>query len=252
MTEQQAVHCDGGLLQKKGAEVPELRGEWSAQLKKTVALCLSANPWERPTAAQLEQYARTALAGGTIRFAGEKSFLQRYRWPLLAALVILVCAVAGLAYNGHRIRQERLLSQQAEQRRQFNDSLLGVARLQAAQARRLTAEGDRHDEYYERAYLEAYDAYGLALSAVARMDSAARAALPAPLAGLGASLDSLRAKMSAAADAFSEKAALFADDAAVSGEFQSRAAALRERLRRTAPAAPGREGKKTEPSKPQS
>ena len=243
---------DGGLLQKKGAEVPELRGEWSAQLKKTVALCLSANPWERPTAAQLEQYARTALAGGTIRFAGEKTFLQRYRWPLLAALVILACAVTGLAYNGHRIRQERVLRQQAEQRRQFNDSLLGVARLQAAQARRLTAEGDRHDEYYERAYLEAYDAYGKARAAVARMDSAARAALPAPLAGLDASLDSLRTKMRAAAAAFSEKAALFADDPAVAGEFQSRAAAVGERLQRGAPAGPRQDGKKQDTSKPQS
>ena len=79
-----------------------------------------------------------------------------------------------------------------------------------------------------------------------------RAALPAPLAALGASVDTLRMKLRAAEASFSEKAALFADDEAVAGEFESRAEAVRRQLRSAAsPAAPAG-GKKTEPSKPQS
>ena len=52
---------DGGLLQKKGAEIPELPGDYSDQLKKVIALCLKTNPWERPTAEQLERYAESGV-----------------------------------------------------------------------------------------------------------------------------------------------------------------------------------------------
>ena len=36
----------GGLLQKKGAEIPDLKGNYSDQLKKVINKCLKTNPWE--------------------------------------------------------------------------------------------------------------------------------------------------------------------------------------------------------------
>lgn len=52
---------DGGLLQKKGAEIPEVPGDFSPMLKKVLDLCLQEEPWKRPTAAQLEEIAHNAI-----------------------------------------------------------------------------------------------------------------------------------------------------------------------------------------------
>lgn len=46
--------ADGGLAQKKGAEVPVLPGNYSPQLKKVLEDCLSEEPRKRPTASRLE------------------------------------------------------------------------------------------------------------------------------------------------------------------------------------------------------
>jgi serine/threonine protein kinase len=52
----------GGLIQKSGAEIPNIRGNWSNDLKKTVEHCMQPEAWDRPTAAQIvawtEQHAR--------------------------------------------------------------------------------------------------------------------------------------------------------------------------------------------------
>lgn len=53
---------DGGLTQKKGAEVPILPGEFSSQLKQTLEDCLNEEPWKRPTATKLEEIAIDALS----------------------------------------------------------------------------------------------------------------------------------------------------------------------------------------------
>lgn len=52
---------DGGLLQKKGADIPEVPGDFSPVLKKVLDLCLQEEPWKRPTAAQLEEIANNAI-----------------------------------------------------------------------------------------------------------------------------------------------------------------------------------------------
>ena len=43
----------GGVLQKSGADVPDLTGNWSPELKEIVTLCLLKETWDRPTALQL-------------------------------------------------------------------------------------------------------------------------------------------------------------------------------------------------------
>lgn len=63
---------DGGLLQKKGAEVPEVPGDFSPLMKKTLEDCLQEEPWQRPTAEQLEEIANRALRHPELRFAVPK------------------------------------------------------------------------------------------------------------------------------------------------------------------------------------
>lgn len=58
---------DGGLLQKKGADVPEVPGDFSPLLKKTLEDCLQEEPWQRPTAEKLEEIANQALREPEIR-----------------------------------------------------------------------------------------------------------------------------------------------------------------------------------------
>lgn len=88
---------EGGLLQKKGADVPLLQGNYSNQLKKTIALCLRQNPWERPTAEQLVQYAETAMKGGKIEFKDDGSnWMQKYKWHLGAIAFILCLFILGV------------------------------------------------------------------------------------------------------------------------------------------------------------
>jgi len=52
---------DGGLLQRMGTEEPELPGDYSAELKETLSLCLAKEPWKRPKAEELEAKAISIL-----------------------------------------------------------------------------------------------------------------------------------------------------------------------------------------------
>ena len=47
----------GGLIQKSGAEIPTIQGNWSDDLKQCIEQMLAPNPWDRPTAATLVECA---------------------------------------------------------------------------------------------------------------------------------------------------------------------------------------------------
>jgi serine/threonine protein kinase len=53
---------DGGLLQKKGADIPLLHGDYSQRLLQTLDDCLNPEPWKRPMAGKLEEIAIDALS----------------------------------------------------------------------------------------------------------------------------------------------------------------------------------------------
>ena len=53
----------GGVMQLHGAEVPVIKGDFSQTLKDTLAACIAKETWDRPTAAQLHEYAKAILNG---------------------------------------------------------------------------------------------------------------------------------------------------------------------------------------------
>lgn len=55
----------GGGMQTAGAIVPELEGNYSAELKQLVEQCLAKDTWDRPTAAQLRDICDGYLRTGT-------------------------------------------------------------------------------------------------------------------------------------------------------------------------------------------
>ncbi len=154
---------DGGLVQMKGAEVPELPGNYSVELKKVINKCLKTNPWERPTAEQLESYANQHLEGRTIRFLDEKTFFQKFRIQIIASIValILVIVAGGIWFNKHQrdveIERNRLL--QIERLEQQNKDLSDRIVKKVDEASTLKTKGDAHEEYYERYYIDAYKCY---------------------------------------------------------------------------------------------
>lgn len=52
---------EGGLLQQSGVEIPDIPGNYSEILSKTLEDCLAFNSWKRPTAEQLIDIAKSAL-----------------------------------------------------------------------------------------------------------------------------------------------------------------------------------------------
>lgn len=148
---------DGGLVQKKGAEVPDLKGNYSEQLKKVISKCLKTDPWERPTAEQLEKYAEAAINGQHIRFADEKTFMQKYKWLVagLMSVLLIGCGITFFLVNNHQGQMEEKERQAAIAHR--NDSIKGVIDLYKKNVIYQISVGDKHDEGYELAYIRAYE-----------------------------------------------------------------------------------------------
>jgi hypothetical protein len=216
---------DGGLIQMKGAEVPELKGEYSDQLKAVIKKCLKTNPWERPTAEQLEKYAEDGLQNKKIAFVDEKTFWQKYKFAIIGAAVALV-VIVGVAIsliNKHNeaIEQERIAAAIAAE----NDSIKQVAARCELIGDSLSRVGDAHDEGFEAAYIESLQTYNEADEAAGKLTNDAKfkdAAL------VKKKISGVEAKLYSAYKSFKEKAALFADDAEIAAEFSNRATKIGE------------------------
>lgn len=55
----------GGMLQKNGADIPLVEGEYSQRLKDLIYRCVALNTWDRPTAEQIERETSAYLLGVT-------------------------------------------------------------------------------------------------------------------------------------------------------------------------------------------
>ena len=94
---------DGGLVQKKGADIPELPNTYSSDLRTVIRTCLDAEPWNRPTASELEAYASKGMKGERVLIKGEKTFFQKC-WPFL---LVLLLGVIGFVVWEHYDREKK-------------------------------------------------------------------------------------------------------------------------------------------------
>ena len=53
----------GGLLEKNGAEIPDIEGDYTQELKDLVKSCLAKETWDRPSASKLEELTYNKLHG---------------------------------------------------------------------------------------------------------------------------------------------------------------------------------------------
>lgn len=219
---------DGGLVQKKGADVPELKGEYSSQLKKVISKCLRTNAWERPTAEQLEKYAETALKGEVIRFIDEKTFVQKNKYLIILSIIVIMMGCIGSAIFISNQKVQKLEYEKMKLQVQRNDSIRQVIAQYCSNVKRLEKKGDNHEEQYEQSYIEAYETISKAIEAHKNLSEDKGNRMKAELTKTKVQIEK---KLREAFSDLNEKAKLFeADDPEVYEEFRQRAQKVKSSL----------------------
>ena len=102
---------NGGLMQKSGAEIPNISGTWSKELQEIINRCLLKDPWDRPVAQQVAEWAGKRLKGEKIVLTSMKkkqstslisSALQskKTKWAIAGiAAVGVICAAVFIGMN---------------------------------------------------------------------------------------------------------------------------------------------------------
>lgn len=219
---------DGGLVQKKGADVPELKGEYSSQLKKVISKCLRTNAWERPTAEQLEKYAETALKGEVIRFIDEKTFVQKNKYLIILSIIVIMIGCIGSAIFISNQKVQKLEYEKMKLQVQRNDSIRQVIAQYCSNVKRLEKKGDNHEEQYEQSYIEAYETISKAIEAHKNLSEDKGNRMKAELTKTKVQIEK---KLREAFSDLNEKAKLFeTDDPEVYEEFRQRAQKVKSSL----------------------
>ena len=71
---------NGGLMQKSGAEIPNIPGNWSKELQEIINRCLLKDPWDRPVARQIVEWTEQ-------HFKGEKIVMQSMHKKVKTSLI---------------------------------------------------------------------------------------------------------------------------------------------------------------------
>ncbi|MDR2774741.1 MAG: serine/threonine protein kinase [Tannerella sp.] len=74
----------GGLLQKRGADIPVIKGDYSNRLKDIIYRCLANDTWERPTAFLISRIAQEMLNGNEYERGSESGFNRQKQEPIVA------------------------------------------------------------------------------------------------------------------------------------------------------------------------
>lgn len=211
---------DGGLIQMKGAEVPELKGNFSPQLKEVIARCLRTNPWERPTAEQLENYAEDGLNGRKIVFTRDKTFWNKYKLFIIGSIVLIAVGVISslLIQNHLETQQANIIMAKTVA---YNDSVTSLMTTQINLGDSLADIGALHEEGFEVALLDAYKNYSKALSCKLN-----NGMFPGDKTKIDGKLQNIENKLYEAYLSFKEKAEIFSDEESAVLEFNGRAKSI--------------------------
>lgn len=212
---------DGGLIQMKGAEVPELKGDYSSQLKEVIARCLRTNPWERPTAEQLEKYAEDGLDGRKITFVGDKTFWDKYKVFLILGILVVIIAgvISSVLIKQHKEAEQANLV--ALQTKVYNDSIQSLINTSIIMGDSLLNVGNLHEEGFEVALIDAYQTYIKATSYQFKDGHNYN-----DKQKIEDKIQQIERQLFDAYTSFKEKAAIFADEEEISDEFEGRAKAI--------------------------
>jgi serine/threonine protein kinase len=148
----------GGLIQKSGAEIPKLQGNYSKNLQYIIQKCLDVEPWNRPSAETIKKYAQDVLDGKNPH-AIKISIKNKNKMALLlCAIFVLLVIVSFVVIKTNKENNEnKNLANNKDIEINYTkyismvnegDSLLNVASLE--------------NGYYEERIIQAYKDYQIA------------------------------------------------------------------------------------------
>jgi hypothetical protein len=94
---------NGGLAQKRGAEMPIISGEWSQKLNDIVIKCLLEKTWERPTAKAISEEAKRYLHEEPIKTTKHVS----RKLPLVLAFAMLLFGLGAGFFAGNYLNKPK-------------------------------------------------------------------------------------------------------------------------------------------------
>ena len=94
---------NGGLAQKRGAEIPIISGEWSQKLRDIVIKCLLEKTWERPTAKAISEEAKRYLHEEPIRTTKNVS----RKLPVVVAVAMLILGLCAGFFAGNYLNKPK-------------------------------------------------------------------------------------------------------------------------------------------------
>lgn len=214
---------DGGLVQKKGADVPDIVEPCSAQLKKIVALCLNPEPWDRPTAAQLVEYSEKAMKGEMILFDSVK---RKFKIIIPAAVAIVIAAFFVVKVSVQRNKETARLETARLEMIRMQDSIRSEINIMMSSANNLIDEAATKDPGYDDKLIEARNLYCQVVENLSYIDDNSddvRKSIDSSIALIDTSLTQTM-------NSLQEKMIIFADDNDAIREFSSRFERIKEVL----------------------
>lgn len=121
----------GGAMQMNGAQVPELHGDWSNNLKNIVKMCLAPQSWDRPSAQQLVNYAEAALNGEIDIFkTGSNSNPKTNKWLVIcvSSAIIVIGAIFGGMHVKKTADDHKHQQKEQEEHDFINDNYANMAK----------------------------------------------------------------------------------------------------------------------------
>lgn len=212
---------DGGLIQMKGAEIPELKPTYSTDLRKVIRLCLCNEPWKRPTAAQLATYAEQGIKGERISFNGKK--VQQKRITLIAATIIAILAIGIWTYRSYNRQTSDVNT--TEKILVSTDSIMRIANTHIANGDRLLKKARLKEENYDNTYLQARKEYN---NAITHMNGIAGNS--EKIAVTKKCINEIDTALQTAYKTLIQKAEIFKDEPQVKAEFESRANKIKQTI----------------------
>jgi serine/threonine protein kinase len=101
---------NGGAIQKSGAEIPDMKGNISSDLKNIVNLCLQKETWDRPTAEKIVTWTEQHFRKKKINSNKNKTRLITVICVVVILLVALIIGI-GVHTQQEKQRMQELYSQ---------------------------------------------------------------------------------------------------------------------------------------------
>lgn len=220
---------NGGLIQKKGADIPELPEKYSLSLRKVITQCLDKEPWKRPTANQLAGYAAHGMKGEHFLLAGEKSFIQKY-WPVLAGICLIVsCLISWGVSQIKKSEEEKRIKIQHQMEIARKDSINTLILKYIENGDTCYNIAKSKDEKYDEKLIMAKDEYRKALEEVNREKSGVFNGYVTNIVNHITEIDSC---LKIALQEMKFKASFFEEDPTIKAEFEKRANNITNSLNR--------------------